>query len=234
MSAADAGGPSAAGLAGGATALVSLGYLSFYTAHCQKTQSLSLKLLLDVLFVRRSLAFTTTELDQLVALTGSTLVGLAFWPAFDHLSAELIRHAHVLAWVHTVYLVCYCVVTRRILSVGGVRGLLEIKMAALILGAGAHFALWAAHTGRSEPLVGGVFALVAGVAHQYTLAVDKRGTARIRPMGYVPIFVMWIGLSWSMTLARLVTRPYLEAPREHQRDSETRLRDGPIRPSTKF
>ena len=223
-------------IAGGVMALTSVAYLTFYTTHCEKTKSFSLTLLQDVVLVRRSLEFTLTELDRIISLTGITLIGFAFWPYFEVHRTSLLRHAHALLWAHTVYTVCKCCVTGRIKSLGGVRGIVPLKVASLVFGAAAQLALWRTHSSFVEvnQLVGGLFALVAGAAHQYSMAVDKRGICCIRPFGYAPLIVAWVALSWSMTFARVIGLDPVYGPREDERDKDLRMRTGPIKPSTKY
>ena len=217
-------------IAGGITALTSLAYLTFYTPYCAKTKSLSFTLLQDVVLVRRGAEFTLTELNRLISLTGITLIGLAFAPRFEVERAGLLRHAHALLWAHTVYSVCKCCVTGSIKSLGGVRGIVPIKVLSLILGAAAQLVLWRSYSGSVEweQLLGGLFTLVAGAAHQYTMAIDKKGVARMRPFGHAPLIVTWLVVSWSMTFARIAGPDPIYGPREDSRGKDDRLRDGPI------
>eukprot|EP00943_MAST-04B_sp_MAST-4B-sp1_P008286 g8286.t1 len=60
-------------------AVVTLNLL-FYTAYSKEDKNLQLKLLLDVLLIRKGIGHTLNELNKIIALSGLTLAAISFLP----------------------------------------------------------------------------------------------------------------------------------------------------------
>ncbi len=62
------------------TGVVIILNLLFYTAYSKEDKNIQMKLLLDVLLLRKGIGHTLNELNKIIALSGLTLATIAFLP----------------------------------------------------------------------------------------------------------------------------------------------------------
>ena len=183
------------------SSVVTLSYATLHTAYDERGRTLALSQLVDVLLVRRSVGSTLAELDQLLLLTGTTLLGIAFFPLLEALRMDLLGYAMVQLSLHGCYAAYVSAVTGA--KALGVRGRTGIKKVSLALGAIGQLALVATYSAMVHEKQGGIVALIAWALHQYTLTLDRRGEAQVRrPVAHAAQVAAWLALAWQATLAK--------------------------------
>ena len=172
------------------TCFVSLVYLLLHTAYSKKRGLPSLVRLRDVLFVRISLDVTLKEVSSLSALTGVTVLGLAFWPTLLPRRVALINHAQLILSMHTAHAIgMRALATKRISTKAA---------SSLVLGTIGQLILAVASAGYAPGDMCALFALLANSAGLYVAEIDSKGNL-VRPVSHVPFFVAWVALAWGVT-----------------------------------
>mmetsp|Transcript_17369 Transcript_17369/g.20854 ORF Transcript_17369/g.20854 Transcript_17369/m.20854 type:complete len:201 (-) Transcript_17369:60-662(-) len=183
------------------SAIVVCSYFAFYTAYNKKTKALSGSLLLDVLFVRRSLDFTLVELNKAISLAGLTLLCIAF--AVGGVDKEgTIRHAMLMLWIHSIYSIYKYYGSKMMPKLQRLKGLKlprlgadgveSMKLTSLIAGTMAQLMLsvtfYCIYKNHDLSLITplGLTSVALGTAHFYTMEIDYKGVLQVRPYAFLP------------------------------------------------
>jgi len=190
-------------------------YLVLYTAYSKKTKTLQLGLLTDVLFVGKSLDHTLVEWNKVISLSGLTVLTLAYCPGLEAERWELLWHAMLMLWTHSVYsafkfyggnnlphLSTWGSAISELLSNSPKVRAVGIKKLAITVGVAGQAALSLGYWGYITPLQLCLAGVGLGTAHFYLMEIDYKIALQVRPYAYLPFPLAALGLYYgAKTLA---------------------------------
>ena len=193
------------------TGVVIILNLLFYTAYSKEDKNIQMKLLLDVLLLRKGIGHSLNELNKIIALSGLTLAAIAFLPIhlFDSKTNLLwnclytqIFHAvystykfygdknmpELLSWLSVVD--DFKSKSKKQQNVGAKKlsNILSVVAFSLLIGIVLNY-----FNMRKSDIVCFLMLLVS-VFHFYFMEIDFKYVLKVRPYGFVPFYIAPVSL----------------------------------------
>lgn len=197
-----------------ATAVIFATYFAnfvLYTAYDKVEKTLKLEKLLDVLLVRKSVDHTLVELNKVHALSGISLMAVAFLPlpVFATNKDSLLQSAFYIQVFHSVYsLYKYYGDDGRIPKILSFRSTFSdlsnskrkvnavgMKKVSNIFGLAALVSFYYLVMSGGTTKLNVCFLLLTSALHFYTMEIDYKWNLNVRPYGLLPFLLIPISLA---------------------------------------
>ena len=156
------------------------------TAYVKTEKRLSVKPLIDLCTGARGVDWSLQEINKVIALSGLTVLIIAFTPNFVLKSRGLVWNAMVLLWTHAMYSM-YKFYQFSIKAY--LKEKMKIKQVSIIFAVLGQIVLSAGYFGYISWTNLMYGSIILGTAHFWTYEVDFKYVLQVRPFAYLP-FIM--------------------------------------------